>query len=366
MKKLFLMLCATALVVACSGSDDSGSGNTDSFDRGAMLTNLADNIIIPAYQDLDTKLGLLVTAKDAFVATPNQANLDGFRTSWLNAYKTWQHVEMLNIGKAEETLYHFQMNVYPASTVDIEANIAAGGYDLTHANNYDAVGFPALDYMLYGVADTDAAIVEKYSTNPDAAKYTTYLTDLIDRMNSLTGAVVTDWEGAYRATFIAGTANTASSAANKLINDYIFYFEKGLRANKVGIPAGNFSTTPLPEKVEAFYNQEVSRELALEALKAVRNVFEGKGYLTGTAGSSFKTYLDFLNKSELATSINNGFANAQLEMEGLNNNFYTQVTTDNTKMTETYDALQTVVVLLKVDMLQAFNVSVDYVDADGD
>ena len=35
-------------------------------------------------------------------------------------------------------------------------------------------------------------------------------------------------------------------------------------------------------------------------------------------------------------------------------------------MTEAYDALQLVVVALKVDMLQAFNVSVDYVDADGD
>ena len=35
-------------------------------------------------------------------------------------------------------------------------------------------------------------------------------------------------------------------------------------------------------------------------------------------------------------------------------------------MTEAYDALQLVVVSIKVDMLQAFNVSVDYVDADGD
>ena len=35
-------------------------------------------------------------------------------------------------------------------------------------------------------------------------------------------------------------------------------------------------------------------------------------------------------------------------------------------MTETFDALQMAVVLLKVDMLQAINISVDYVDADGD
>ena len=35
-------------------------------------------------------------------------------------------------------------------------------------------------------------------------------------------------------------------------------------------------------------------------------------------------------------------------------------------MTEAFDALQLIVVSLKVDMLQAFNISVDYVDADGD
>ena len=32
----------------------------------------------------------------------------------------------------------------------------------------------------------------------------------------------------------------------------------------------------------------------------------------------------------------------------------------------TYDAIQSTVILLKVDMLQKLNVSVDYADADGD
>ena len=35
-------------------------------------------------------------------------------------------------------------------------------------------------------------------------------------------------------------------------------------------------------------------------------------------------------------------------------------------MLSSYDELQKVVVLLKVDMLQAFDISTDYVDADGD
>ena len=39
---------------------------------------------------------------------------------------------------------------------------------------------------------------------------------------------------------------------------------------------------------------------------------------------------------------------------------------DNTLMLQTYDVLQDNVVYLKVDMLQALDIRVDYVDADGD
>ena len=35
-------------------------------------------------------------------------------------------------------------------------------------------------------------------------------------------------------------------------------------------------------------------------------------------------------------------------------------------MLEAYDKIQAAVVLMKVDMLQALNINVDYVDADGD
>jgi len=363
-RKIFLALIALTFIVACSSSssDDSPSVATDNFDRAALLINLADNIIIPAYQDLSTKLETLTADKDAFIADANQSNLDNLRASWLEAYTVWQHVEMFNIGKAEEILYSYQMNIYPVSTIDVEANISSGDYDLTHANNNDAVGFPAVDYMLYGVADTDVAILAKYEDD----KYKTYLSDLVNQMESLTETVLTDWTSSYRASFISETANTSTSSLNKFVNDYVFYFEKGLRANKFGIPAGVFSTDPLPEKVEAYYNQEVSKMLALEALTAFENTFNGTYYGSSSTGESFKTYLEELERSDLSTLISTRIGEAEEKINLLDDNFYSQIMSNNVGMTEAYDALQLVVVSLKVDMLQAFNVSVDYVDADGD
>ncbi|MFK7750175.1 MAG: imelysin family protein [Kordia sp.] len=369
-KKIFPLVVLALFIAACSSSDDSsdsnGGGNETAFDRAAMLRNVADNIIIPSYQALNVDLEALVTAKDNFLTTPNLANLETLRAAWLTAYKAWQHVEAFNIGQAEQTLYYFQMNTYPVNTTDIENNIASGSYDLTSTNNNDAVGFPALDYMLYGLETTDTAIVAKFDTNATAAKYKTYLSDVVDQMQMLTQTILNDWTNTYRTTFVASTANTATSATNKFINDFIFYYEKGLRANKIGIPAGNFSATPLPDRVEAYYNQEVSKELALAALTAVKNIFNGTQFGGSASGESFNTYLASLDRTDLATAINNQFNTARGKIQELNANFATQINTDNTKMTEAYDALQAAVVLLKVDMLQAFNISVDYNDADGD
>ncbi len=365
MKKLLLLLVATVVFATCN-SDDPDNTSTDNFNKTTMLTNLADNIIVPSLQDLDSKLDDLVLKTSSFTTTANQLNLDNLRTSWLNAYKVWQSVEMYNIGKAEEIQYAFKMNAYPVNTNDVENNISSGTYDLTHVNNFDAIGFPALDYLLYGVSVNDVSIIAKYTTDINANKYKTYLSDVVNQMKNLTETVLNDWTNTYRDIFVASTVNTATSANNKLVNDYIFYYEKGLRANKIGIPAGIYSATPLPTKIEAFYKKEVSKVLALEALDAVQDMFNGKNYTNGTAGEGYKTYLVSLNKANLATYINSKFDNARQKIQLLDGNFYNQINTDNTKMTQAFDALQAAVVLIKVEMLNAFNVNIDYIDADGD
>lgn len=189
-------------------------------------------------------------------------------------------------------------------------------------------------------------------------------------MESLTTIVLNDWTSIYRNEFVNSTANTATSSTNKLTNDFIFYYEKGLRANKIGIPAGVFSATPFSDKVEAFYNKNVSRQLALNGLRAVQKFFNGEGFNSASTGESFKQYLDYLNTikdgADLSELINDQFEEAELKIQALNDDFAQQVETDNTKMTEAYDELQKAVVLLKVDMIQAMNISVDFVDADGD
>lgn len=369
-KKSVLFLLALSFVIACTSDDsDSNNNQNDGFDRSSMLVNWADNIIIPVYQDLNSKLQTLVTEKDVFIADPNTTSLQSMRLAWEEAYKVWQYAEMFNIGKAESINYNFQMNVYPTNVNDIQNNIQSQNYDLTNVNNNDAVGFPALDYMLFGLGDTDAEIIDVY-TDAQGQNHLNYLSDVTNQMKALTQTVLDDWNNNYRDIFVANTENSATGSINLMVNDFIYYYEKGYRANKFGIPAGNFSATPLPDRVEALYSGDVSKTLALEGLDAIQDFFNGRAYMAGTDGKSLDDYLNFLNTinngEDLTVLINNQFDEARIKINTLNDNFALQIETNNVAMTETYDVIQLAVVLLKVDMLQALDISVDFVDADGD
>ena len=65
-------------------------------------------------------------------------------------------------------------------------------------------------------------------------------------------------------------------------------------------------------------------------------------------------------------TINEQLEKIKAQLGELNNDFSIQVNQDNLTMLTTYDVIQKNVVLLKVDMLQKLNISVDYADADGD
>lgn len=355
-------------IAACG--EEGPTEPTPEFDRQAMLINWADNLILPGISTFAEQTETLKTAAADFAASPNQNQLDQVRTAWLEAYLGWQSISMFEIGKAEELRFRDQLNIYPVNVIEVEENIQTGTYDLSLPSQNDRQGFPALDFLLHGLGNTDDEILSFYTTHPDAASYSTYLTELTARIDALTDEVLADWNGGYRDDFVNNSGNSANSSVDKLVNDYLFYYEKSLRAGKVGIPAGVFSGSPLSTHVEAPYRQDISKTLLLAALDASQDFFNGKYLSSNTTGQSLKSYLDFLNtmkeSADLSAQINAQFDAARSKINLLDDNFVLQISLNNILLLEAYDQLQLNVVLMKVDMLQALNINVDFVDADGD
>lgn len=370
MKKLSFLLLTVLFIWSCTDNGLSGP-DADDFDREAILVNWADNIIIPSFTNFSEATEQLHTDAATFSVFPTESNLLALRTSWESAYLAFQSVSMFEMGKPMELRYRDNLNIYPTDTTEIENNIESGSYNLELPSLNNSQGFPALDYMLYGLADNNTEVLTYYTTHEDAGNYRTYLTDLTSRIDSLTNEVLNDWTSGYRDEFVSNSGNGANSSLDMMVNDYIYYYEKHLRAGKIGIPAGVFSGSSLSSHVEAYYSGDFSKELFNASLDATQNFFNGVHVnQPNQNGESLDNYLDYLQTmkegTDLATLINDQFDAAREQASTLDPNFAAQIESNNTAMLSTYDELQMNVVYMKVDMLQALNINVDYVDADGD
>jgi hypothetical protein len=143
---------------------DSSSSQGDTFDRGSILANYSENIIIPRYNTFKSSMDILKNSIETFVNSPNSDNYDALQSDWIDSYKKWQYVEVFNISKAEEIMFGLKMNTYPVSKERTDNNIDEGKTDLTNPNDWSAQGFPGLDYMLHGIAETKDAVIELYSS----------------------------------------------------------------------------------------------------------------------------------------------------------------------------------------------------------
>ena len=359
---IFFLTCSSLFLLWSCEEDDTNPNNGENpdiaFDREAMLTHWADHFIIPGYEAYTLALDNLSQVNATFVENPTESSLQATRESWLAAAKAWQYVSMFEIGKAEEISLRNFTNIYPVDTEAIDENLLSGSYNLNLPSTIDEQGLMALDYLYYGIGSSEALIVSAYTDTKTAA----YTTALIEKLQQMSNEVLQDWKGSFRAQFISNSGSSATASVDKLVNDYIFYYEKFLRAGKIGIPAGIFSRTKNPNTVEALYSGQ-SKILFLEAVTAVNNFFEGKGT---TNGPSLRQYSAAIGRTDLGESVTSRFEIVKNKASRLDSNFSTQVEIDEDAMKDVFNELQRNVVSLKSDMLSVLNIRVDFVDADGD
>ena len=373
MKKSILLFSLSVVLAAggitsckdvVDGPEKPTAGASD-LDRKALVTYWADTLITPGYQRFGGKLTAMKTQTAAFTAAPTAAGLQALRQSWREAYLEWQKVEAFEFGPAATVSLANRFNIYPADAAGIRQNIASGTYNFEFSTAVPQQGFPALDFLLNGIAADDNAIVQSYVATANQRRY---LTDVVSTMDQLLTGVQAQWSGPYRATFVNSTGTSAGSSLSLLVNAYVRYYEQGLRSGKVGIPAGVMSGVAAPDKIEAYYHRgTLPLQLAQVAHTTVQQLFNGR------AGQpSLKTYADALGAKDSRTGnllsklIDAQFQVSAQQLASLGPDLYTTVQSRNAAAVLSYNEMQKAVRMLKVDMTSAMSISVTYVDNDGD
>ena len=365
-----LVIVLLVILFAACKKDDTTEPDKTGFDRGAMLTNYADNYIVPAYAHMSVKLENLKTKLGAFTGAPSAATLTEARANFKETYLTWQKVDLLEFGPAEDVSLRMYMNTYPVTISKLDNNITTGSYDLEEFGNKDAQGFPAIDYLLNGTAANDNDIIALYTTDAKAPARKKYLLDVIAKMSSKVNTVRDQW-GGYKATFIAATGTDVNSSTSKMVNAFVLYYERYLRSGKVGLPVGAMTGVAKPELAEANYTPLLDKENLAQALQSVKAFYEGESYAGVKGGQGMFHYMRAVGTKDdsgepMADVISNELAKAMLGAQNLPTGIKEGVQNNRASMLGLYDNLQAIVPLLKVDMVSAFGISITYVDNDGD
>lgn len=339
------------------------------FDREAMLTNMADGLIIPAFTDFQDKVAAMHEAIQTFTATPDLNRLQEARSRMVSAWKTWQYVAYFEFGPAMEANLRNNVNIFPADSAQIDQNITAGTYDLNTASNVDAKGFPALDYLLFGVAGTEQAIVDYYTDAQAGNSRTTYLRDISAQINTLASQVLEGWQD-YRTTFVASLGTEVGSSTGLLVNELNYQYDIDIKNGKIGIPAGKKSLgTTLPLKVEAYYSGN-SLELAIAGLNAFKAIFTGTTYEGQQNNAGLDDYLNALDAQYNGQALSEAIVNqVNLGIEATKDipqPLSEAVDTHPEEVDNAYLEIQRLVALIKVDMTSALGVLITFQDNDGD
>jgi predicted lipoprotein len=284
---LFFLLIIAIVFTAC-GEDDGPS--TGVYDREAMLTHYANELVLPAYSDLDASVTVLESDILAFIADPQSASLEKARRQYWAALQVWQTANAYNFGPAGEAGLNKglieEIGTFPVNTDKVDAFIA--GNDTSLANfDRDTRGFYTIGYLLHGEPnagmDVLAAVRQPW--------YQAYLRTVVRNLRERVSVVLDEWNGSYKADFISRSGTDVGSGTSELYNEFVRSFES-VKNFKVGLVAGMRpgQTGPEPTLVESRF-AGVSKELIGDHLEAIKRIYTGQRS-DGVEGPGLQDYVE--------------------------------------------------------------------------
>jgi predicted lipoprotein len=359
-----LMLLSSVWISCKRDKDkDSPAGLSAGFDKKAMLTHMADQIIIPNLQTLGSSVALLEQRLDSFLQNPNQANLTLVQTQWNTAFLDYQHCNAFNFGPGEKNIVGTMaenLAIWPVNQSRVEERINAGNVNFNDFER-DTRGFQALDYLLF----EPNALSSFQNANAESRKvYTravmTHIQQWVIDMNQA-------WPS-YRQTFIDNDGKDAGASVAILYNEFLKSYES-IKNFKIGIPAGLRAgqTQVEPLKVESYYSQYSIQHIR-ENFMAVENIWRGRSR-SGIEGPGFDDWLETLEEGKaLKTQTENNLQLMRQANEAFQNSesLALLVQNDLPRVQSWYTEYQKFTRFIKSDLSSLIGIAITFSSGDGD
>ncbi len=361
-KKLYLIL-GFVFFVGILSSCDKLTNSADGFDRKPLLENYANNLIIPAWEEMYMQCDSLHMASVTFNQFPTLDNLSNVKAKLTKCMYSYASVSTYNFGPAETTLGSYTENngTFPANASKIENFISAKNY--SHSNfDRDSRGLYGIEYLLFHSDPTH--IVAEFLSDSIRGKYLVSATALL---TDDTKTVFTDWNSTYREIFCNNNGTSAGSSLSLLYNNMILNYEV-CKNYRLGLPLGRMAgqTAPEPNRVEALY-----AGISLQLLKAQFQNFKKLMYGVDKNGGDGKGFDDYLKSmesgDELLLEIDQQTHLIDSALESLpNETLSNMIINGNPQLIVLHTEMQKLTRFIKSDMSSLLGISITFSSGDGD
>jgi len=361
-------------LVACGGADRVAQTPTAAatFERRAMLENLATQLVQPGHEALRVRLNELVAVTLAFTADPTPATLDAVQASWLQANLARMAVLPYNFDWVADSLIHNRLDTRPARVDFVNSELLAGDAPLTaeylDSLGSSSVGLGVMEYLLFDPAGGDAAILAAFTTGEGAARRRELLYALAAALPPRADEIIAIWspEGEnYHQIFVdADAASGDIWGSINLLTNHMLAVTEEIIGDRLGQPLGKRSNGQVrPDLVEAPYSG-ASRERIIATVEALRQTYRGG------EGLGFDDYLDFLGATygdgPLSAEVNARFERALTALQAIEGPLETAVVENPAQVEAAYQAVRELMTIIKVDMINQMGLTMTFSDSDGD
>lgn len=359
-----LSLSLTVLILTACGTGNKEE--TTEFDRKAFLEEVVHYVIMPQLSDAWELSRSLNMSIDEMIGNPTIETVKSVKENWKLTFIQWQRASVFNIGPAQasglkKTMVE-ELGVFPVSKVKINEILNTGTYNLSDFNR-DTRGISAMEYLLFGITDSDTLLAEKVKSD---AQFSGYVSAVSSHFEQELLAYYQGWNTESIQEFVENNGTDAGSSTSVYYNEWVKSFE-ALKNFKVALPLGLRAgqTTIEPERIEGYF----SRMYSIEALKAHYETIQL--VWTGTEnGIGFKGYLRSVSGgAELITAteaqfekVNQAFAS----IESSGKTFLELVETQDESALNLFTELQKLTRYLKSDLSSLIGIAITYASSDGD
>lgn len=383
-----------------SNNDNSNNNNsnnnqephpTEAVDLETILTSLAQNVILPVYQEFQTAAMALQTASNDYASAvlSNSSEvgdtLTALEGAWKNAMTAWQQAEMLQIGPAGSSSSmiggaNLRDEIYSWPTVNtcrVDQEMVEGVYDGSSFFNNELVnvyGLDAIEYLVFQQGPdnscpsvvalnsngTWSGLTDEEKTSGRATYSKILAANIVTRANELVNHWSTEDGNFIEDLANAGTEGSVYESQLEALNDVfaaMFYLDTAVKDKKLATPAGFDDTceSACPEKAESQW-AHVSKENIIANLTAFQRIFHGG--LNPAEDIGFDDFLVELEYDELAQTMTDDIAAAIVAVQAINDTFKVALNSDSDEVQAAYDAIKVVTDNLKGDFVTILGLTI--------